>query len=122
MLYCGREMPVVFIVSNEWDLRGAVRAELREVGIEALGMESVEDMARVIAAGIAPSLVVLDGAQLENAQMRQALENLSSRVPLLVVGSRITPAPSLPGATTILRPVQIKEIVARVLAMLAPAS
>ena len=115
-------MPVVFIVSGDWDLRGAVRAELREAAIEALGLETVEDMARVIAGGIAPSLVVLDGAQLHNSEMRRALENLSSRVPLLVIDSRLDPAPPLPGATTMLRPVQIKEIVARILTMLSPAS
>lgn len=115
-------MPVVFIVSSQWDLRGTVRAELREAGVEALGMESVEDMARVIAGGIAPCLIVFDGAQLENAEMRPVLENLSSRVPVLVVASRLTPVPSLPGATTIRRPVQVKEIVARVLAMLRPTS
>jgi DNA-binding response OmpR family regulator len=122
MPYSASEMPVVFIVSGDWDLRGAVRAELREAGIEALGLETVEDMARVIAGGIAPSLVVLDGAQLHNQEIRQALENLSSRVPLLVIDSRLDPAPRLPGATTVLRPVQIKEIVARLLTMLSPAS
>jgi len=35
-----------------------------------------------------------------------------------VVDSRLDPAPPLPGATTMLRPVQIKEIVGRILAML----
>jgi hypothetical protein len=116
-------MPVVFIVSSEWDLRGAVRAELREAGIEALGMETVEDMARMIAGGIAPALVVLDGAQLHRPETRVALENLSSRVPLLVIDSRLNPASPLPGALTIFRPVQVKEIVARVLGMLsAPSS
>lgn len=116
-------MPVVFIVSGEWDLRGAVRAELREAGIEALGMETVEDMAQMIARGVAPDLVVLDGAQLQRPETRQALENLGSRVPLLVIDSRVSPAPPLTGAQTILRPVQVKEIVARVLAILSsPAS
>jgi DNA-binding response OmpR family regulator len=123
MLYSAFKMPVVFIVSGEWDLRGAVRAELREAGIEALGMETVEDMAQTIAGGIAPSLVVLDGAQLHHPETRQALQNLSSRLPFLVVNSRLSPAPPLPGAKTILRPVLVKEIVARVLAMLpSPAS
>ena len=122
MLYPATEMPVVFIVSGDWDLRGAVRAELREEGIEALGLETVEDMARVIASGIAPSLIVLDGAQLHNSEARRALENLSSRVRVLVIDSRLDPAPPLPGATTVLRPVQIREIVARILAMLSPAT
>ena len=115
-------MPVVFIVSGEWDLRGAVRAELREAGVDALGLETTEDMARMIAGGIAPALVVLDGAELHKAETRQALQNLSSRVPILVVDSRLNPAPPLPGAQTMLRPVQVKEIVARVLTMLSPAA
>ena len=118
----GSKMPVVFIVSDEWDLRGAVRAELREAGVDALGLETTEDLARTIAGGIAPALVVLDGAQLHNAEMRQALQNLTSRVPLLVVDSRLNPGPPLPGAQVILRPVQVKEIVARVLAMLSSAA
>jgi DNA-binding response OmpR family regulator len=123
MLYSAPKMPVVFIVSSEWDLRGAVRAELREAGIEALGMETVEDMARAIAGGMAPSLVVLDGAQLHKTEARQALQNLGSRVPLLVIDSRLKPAPPLRGAKTLLRPVSVKEIVASVLAMLSsPAS
>ena len=115
-------MPVVFIVSGEWDLRGAVRAELREAGIEALGMETVEDMARMIASGVVPSLVVLDGAQLHKRETREAVQNLGSRVPVLVIDSRLNPAPPLPGAATILRPVQVKEIVARIFAMLSSAS
>jgi hypothetical protein len=122
MLYSAIEMPVVFIVSGDWDLRGAVRAELRETGIEALGLETVEDMTRVIASGIAPSLVVLDGEILQNSQTRQALENLSSRVPTVVIDSRLNPAPPLPGAATMLRPVQIIEIVERILAILAAGS
>ena len=123
MLYSASKMPVVFIVSGEWDLRGAVRAELREAGMEALGMETVEDMARAIAGGMAPSLVVIDGAQLHKTEARQALQNLRSRVPLLVIDSRLDPAPPVPRAQTLLRPVSVKEIVARVLAMLSlPAS
>src|SRR3984893_1586260 len=62
MLYSAPKMPVVFIVSGEWDLRGAVRAELREAGMEGLGMETVEDMARAIAGGNGPPLVGGDGA------------------------------------------------------------
>jgi len=114
-------MPVVFIVSREWDLRGAVRAELREAGIAAMGMETVDDMARTIAGGVAPDLVVLDGQYLHDPQTRQAVQNLASRVPLLVIDSRLNPAPPLPGAQLLSRPVQVKEIVATVLASLGPA-
>ena len=112
-------MPVVFVVSGEWDLRGAVRAELRERGITALGMETVDDMARTIAGGIAPSAVVVDGALLHQAETRAAVENLSCHVPVLVVDSRVSPAPPLPDVTTLLRPVQVKQIVSRVLQMIS---
>ena len=123
MLYSASKMPVVFIVSREWGLRGAVRAELREAGIEALGLETIDDMAQMIAGGIAPELVVLDGEQLHRPEAGQALENLSSRLPILVIDSRLSPAPPLPGAQTILRPIQVKEVVAHVLSMLrSPAS
>ena len=119
MPYCKSGMPVVFIVSGEWDLRGAVRAELREAGIEALGMETVEDMARMIARGIVPSLVAIDGALLHETETRQAVQNLSSRLPVVVIDSRLDPAPPMPCVTTILRPVQVKEIVARIWKLLS---
>jgi len=122
MLYSAFKMPVVFIVSREWDLRGAVRAELRQMGVEALGMETVGDMAEIIARGIAPSVVVLDGAELQNTETYRALEHLTSRMPFLVVDSRLDPAPPLPGAKTVLKPVQIKEIVSLVLAMFSQQS
>jgi DNA-binding response OmpR family regulator len=112
-------MPVVFIVSGDWNLRGAVRAELREAGIAALGMETAHDMARMIAGGIAPEVVVIDGVELHQPETRPALENLSSRLPVLVIDSRLNPAPPLPGAQIMLRPVQVKEIVSRVREMLA---
>jgi DNA-binding response OmpR family regulator len=114
-------MPVVFIVSREWDLRGAVRAELREAGIAAMGMETVDDMAGTIAGGIAPDLVVLDGQYLHRPPTRQAVQNLASHVPVLVIDSRLDPAPPLPGARFLSRPVQVKEIVAQVLARLGAA-
>ena len=41
-------MPVVFVVARDWTLRMGVRAELRELGIEALGMESAEDAGRAL--------------------------------------------------------------------------
>ncbi|HZP32925.1 MAG TPA: hypothetical protein VFB23_06125 [Candidatus Acidoferrales bacterium] len=111
-------MRVVFVVSGEWELRGAVRAELRERGITALGLETVDDMARTIGGGIAPSLVVLDGALLHDPESLAAVDNLSSHIPVLVVDSRVNPAPPMPGAKRMLRPVQVKQIVSRVMEMI----
>jgi hypothetical protein len=122
MLYSAPKMPVVFILSHEWDLRGAVRAELREAGIDALGLESVANMAAMIAGGVALSLVVLDGSELHHPEALRALELLAARIPLLVVDSRLNPAPPLPGAKTVFRPLQVKEIVSLVLAMLSRKS
>lgn len=122
MLYSASKMQVVFIVSREWDLRGAVRAELREAGIDALGMESVANMAAMIAGEVAPFLVVLDGSELHDPEAHRALEQLTARISFLVVDSRLHPAPPLPGAKTVFRPLQVKEIVSLVLAILSKKS
>ena len=67
-------MPVVFVISPEWTLRAMVRAELREAGIEALGLEGIHDQVAAINRGVEPSAVVVDGAELENPMMRKILE------------------------------------------------
>ena len=41
-------MPTVFVIAQDWQLRTSVRAELREQGVEALGMERVDDAAQAI--------------------------------------------------------------------------
>jgi DNA-binding response OmpR family regulator len=112
-------MPTIFVVSRDWTLRVTVRAELRHVGLDALGMESAEDVAEALAHGKAPSAVVLDAASevaaLSHPASRAALTNLAKRVPLLVVASRVDQAPPLEGAAAVLyRPVRVGEIVARV--------
>ncbi len=112
-------MPTVFVISKDWTLRMAVRAELRHLGVEALGMESAEDLIRAVAQGRTPSAVVLDavgeGALLSAPAARAALANLAKRVPLLVVASRVEPAPPVDGAAALVyRPVQVSEIVAHV--------
>jgi chemotaxis response regulator CheB len=112
-------MPRVFVVCEDRTLRTAVRAELREAGVEALGMETAGAVGEMLAQGIAPDVVVLEGAALENDAARAALENLARRVAVVVVDSRVMPAPPLPGAERLVRPVRVAEIVARVLARLA---
>jgi hypothetical protein len=111
-------MPVVFVISPDWTLRTMVRAELREADIEALGMEDTSDMDEALAQGIVPSLIVLDGVELEKAAAREALKNLTPNVAILVVDSRTTPAPALPGAEVLWRPVRVQDIVSWVLARL----
>ena len=104
-------MPTVFVIGEDWTLRGLVRAELREHGIEALGMETPDDAARAVAAGTLPSAVVLDATPLGGAP--DALELLPRGVPVLVVTSPGALAP--PGAAAVLcKPVRVGEIVAGV--------
>jgi DNA-binding response OmpR family regulator len=113
-------MPMVFVISKDWTLRVAMRAELLHEGIEALGMESADDAARVLAEGTAPSAIVLDAAEGAASTARAALSHLAKRVPVVVVASRTESAPPIEGAAALVyRPVRVGEIVARVKQLLA---
>jgi hypothetical protein len=112
-------MPIVFVVSPDWALRAPLRAELREAGIDALGLETADDIGKTLARGILPSAVVIDGAELDQDSAREAVANLAREVPVLVVDSRIAPAPDVPGAERLARPVRIGDIVAGVRTLLA---
>jgi hypothetical protein len=116
-------MPIVFVIARDWILRMAVRAELREHGIEALGMESAEDAGRTLASGTMPAAIVLEASAeiLGNG----AMQTLLRRVPSVLVASRSDAIP-LPAASpdanadsnkivaVLYRPVRIGEIVERV--------
>jgi DNA-binding response OmpR family regulator len=104
-------MPTVFVIGEDWTLRSLVRAELRERGIEALGMASPAEAAQAIAAGTVPSAVVLDATPLVGTA--SALEFLPRSVPVLVVTSPGAPAPAW-AAAVLSKPVQVGEIVSRV--------
>ena len=106
-------MPLVFVIARDWLLRAGVRAELRERGIEALGMESPDDAAKELAEGQVPAAVVLEGAAASEAQ--HAIENLARRVPVIVVASRMEPPPLLSAAATLYRPVRVHDVVEQVL-------
>lgn len=107
-------MPLVFIIAEDWTLRIAVRAELREAGIEALGMERVADAARAIAEGTMPTVIVLEARTLDAAGPA-----LPRHIPRVVVASH-TERPEAweavkEGAAAVLyRPVSVAEIVAQV--------
>jgi hypothetical protein len=116
------KMPVVFVVSRDWTLRAAVRAELREAGVDALGLETADEVGKALARGVLPAVVVVDAAELETAPAREGLGNLARTVAVLVIDSRTAPAPDLPGAERLQRPLSVGDIVARVLARLAERS
>ncbi len=115
-------MPTVFVISADWTLRALVRAELLGAGIQAMGMESADDVGGALARGIQPSAIVLDAALIDDASSK--LGNLLKNVPAVVVASRTEDAArgssiSLPTATVLYRPVRVGEIVARVRELLA---
>ena len=104
-------MPTVFVIGEDWTLRSLVRAELRERGIEALGMETPEQAAQAAAAGALPSAVVLDATTLGGELV--ALPWLARSVPVLVVTSLGALAPAW-AAAVLCKPVRVGEIVAGV--------
>ncbi len=107
-------MPAVFVISQDWALRAGVRAELLHSGVEALGLDSLDNLSGAIAGGTAPSVVVLD-AEMIGREFQTALANLAGRVPVIVVTPRTVRTARLEGAAVVLyRPVSIGEIVSRV--------
>ena len=108
-------MPTVLVIGKDWKLRSLVRAELREHGVEALGMETPEEAAQAVAAGAMPSAVVFDAAS--EGSMPAALSFASSSIPVLVVTSPGMSAPAW-AAAVLAKPVRVGEIVARVESLL----
>ncbi len=121
-------MPVVFVIARDWILRMALRAELREIGIEALGMETAEDAGRTLASGTMPAAIVLEATA--GIVESDAMQTLLRRVPSILIASR-TETVNLPAASSdaigsgsriaavFYRPVRIGEIVERVRDLLA---
>ena len=109
-------MPLVFIIARDWQLRAGLRAELRECGIDALGMDSAEDAGRAFAEGQMPALVVLEATAEFAADA--AIQSLVKRVPTILIASRTETVPLPPAAAVFYRPVTIGEITTRVLELL----
>jgi len=112
MLYFRARMPVVFLIARDWTLRTSVRAELREAGIEALGMESAEDAGKALASGQFPSVVVIEATAGVADDPRIA--GLVERVPAILIASRAERVPMPPVAAVVYRPVRIGDIVIKV--------
>jgi hypothetical protein len=109
-------MPVVFIIARDWTLRASLRAELRERGIDALGMDCTEDAGRALAEGQMPAVVVLEATTEFAGDL--AIQSLVKRVPTVLIVSRTETVPLPPAAAVFYRPVSIGEIVGRVLELL----
>jgi hypothetical protein len=117
MLYSENWMPDVFVIATDWTLRVAVRAELRELGIEALGMDSPDDAGGALASNQMPAVVVLEAtAELVG---NPAIQNLVKRVPTILIASRTETVPLPPVAAVLYRPVRIGDIIAKVRELIA---
>ena len=111
------KMPVVFVIARDWNLRTGVRAELRERGVEALGMDVPADAGRAIASGQLPAVVVLEA--IPELAGDPGLRKLVESVPTILIASRTETVPLPPVDTVFYRPVRIGEIVARVYELIA---
>ena len=109
-------MPVVIILARDWTLRAALRAELRERGIDALGIDTAEDVGRILAEGVVPAAAVVEVTS-EFADS-PAIQSLLKRVPAILIASRTETVALPPAAAVFYRPVSIGEIVTRVLELL----
>ncbi len=110
-------MSVVFVIATDWTLRAAVRAELRELGIDALGMDSVDDAGRALANNQMPAAIVLEVTS--ELAGKPAIDHLVKRVPTVLIASRTETVALPPVAAVLYRPVSIGDIVAKVRELLA---
>lgn len=109
-------MGPVLVVGREWKFRVLVRAELREAGYEALGLETLDDAGDLIARSLTPPVALLfDLAESSDPAREMArIPSLAGLLPVFLIAS-----PSLlPNAATIpehvtllLRPVSVADIV-----------
>jgi hypothetical protein len=118
-------MQLVFVIARDWILRTSVRAELRERGVEALGMDSPDDVGRALALGQTPAVVVLEATA--DLASHPGVLGLISHVPTILIASRTERIPALGQegeitasyiGTVLYRPVLVRDIVARVLQFL----
>jgi len=119
-------MAIVFVIASDWQLRVTVRAELREINIDALGMDSPDDAGRALAANQMPDAIVLEATA--DVASNPAIQNLIKGVPAVVIASHTESLPSLaindlstlaPGSLVLYRPVTVGDIVKEVRAILA---
>jgi hypothetical protein len=126
-------MSMVFVISGDWMLRTGVRAELRERGIEALGIESAREALGRMDGGAQPAVLVIDagtgsgaeagggasaaGADIggEDAAIGRLLDG---GVPAILISSRTVTSPPWKPDVLLPRPVRVGEITGAVLRLL----
>lgn len=117
-------MPLVFVIARDWILRTSVRAELRERGVDALGMNTPDDAGRAVALRQMPAAVVLEGTA--EFTSHPGVRRLIARVPTVLIASRTEKIPLLTPEegekshleAVLYRPVLVGEVVSRVMGIL----
>jgi len=105
-------MPTVFVIGQDWTFRVAVRAELLEQGVEALGLATWAD-AQQAARATVPDVVVLDAASADFPAA--SFSSFAPSAQFVVMSSGLHPLPALPpGAVHLKKPLRVGEIVAAV--------
>ena len=120
LLYSGDiAMALIFVISPEWALRSPVRAQLRDAGFDARGMNLAEDVGRAFGAGDVPDALVVDATTELVSDAR--ITGLIQRIPTVLVASRVneTTLPTGTHISILYRPVRVAEIVAGVKDLLA---
>jgi hypothetical protein len=119
------ERMAVVVIARNWILRMSVRAELRERGVDALGMDSPDDVGRALASGQVPAAVVLEGTA--DLASDPGILNLIPTVPTLLIASRTEKIPLLPemkkgsapyAGAVLYRPVLVGDVASRLLHLL----
>lgn len=117
-------MPQICIVGRDWKFRALVRAELREQGYEALGMETLDEVGQSLACGeVSPAALVFDLSESDDPDRDiDTLRLLARALPVLLIASHSN-APALAtapeGITLLFRPLAIADVVNRIHTLLA---
>lgn len=107
---------MIFIIGRDWKFRALLRAELLEKGLDAMGLESLEEAGRLVAAGTLPRLTVFDATDYDPSRDLNRLLALGKSGGLLLIVSPSTLLPQeLSGATTLSRPIAVGTIVEEIL-------
>ncbi len=106
---------VVFIIGRDWKFRALLRAELLEKGLEAMGLESLDEAGQLVASGTLPHLTVFDMTDYDAGRDLGRLLALGKSGRLLLLVSLGTKLPQeLSGVTTLSRPITVGTIVEKI--------
>ncbi|MBI2956104.1 MAG: hypothetical protein HYY26_02205 [Acidobacteria bacterium] len=111
-------MKTVLVVGRDWQFRSLLRAQLREEGYAALGLETLTDAEEEIRRPDEVAAVVFDTTGAAAEELQTALPRLAARLPVVVVAGAQEEVPA--AARVLRRPVAIGEVAAALRDLLAP--